>query len=270
MAVVSMKQLLESGVHFGHHTRRWNPKMRPYIFTERNGIHIIDLQQTIRALNEVYGMMRDAVADGGIVLFAGTKRQAQDNVAAEAMRCGMPYVTQRWLGGTLTNFRTIRKRVEYMLDLEARHERGELNVLPKKEALGLTKLLAKLNRRLGGLRTMRHLPDIVFVVDTQREDIAVKECNILGIPLVAMVDTNCDPDLIQYVIPANDDAIRAIKLITGKIADAVLEGKGLRQARLAEVEAAEMEEEVDTTQRIFEPFDKQPMSPVEDIDAEKE
>ena len=245
MAVVSMKDLLEAGVHFGHRARRWNPKMKPYIFTERNGIHIIDLQQTMARLEETYGVIRDTVAEGGTVLFASTKRQAQESIASEAERCGMPYVNQRWLGGTLTNFRTIRQRIDYLLSLERRQELGEFSRLLKKEALGLQRQIDKLNRKLGGLKEMRRLPSLVFIADVRREAIAVKEANKLGIPIVAMVDTNCDPDPIDYIIPANDDAIRAIKLITSKVADAVLEGQQIRTATMAEEEALEGVEERD-------------------------
>jgi len=243
--VVSMKDLLEAGVHFGHRARRWNPKMKPYIFTERNGIHIIDLQQTMVRLEEAYGVIRDTVAEGGTILFASTKRQAQESIASEAERCGMPYVNQRWLGGTLTNFRTIRQRTDYLLSLERRQELGEFSRLPKKEALGLQRQIDKLNQKLGGLKEMRRLPGLVFIADVRREAIAVKEANKLGIPIVAMVDTNCDPDPIDYVIPANDDAIRAIKLITSKVADAVLEGQQIRAATMAEEEELEGIEERD-------------------------
>jgi len=243
--VVSMKQLLEAGVHFGHRARRWNPKMKPYIFTERNGIHIIDLQQTIVRLEETYSVIRDTVIEGGTVLFASTKRQAQESIASEAERCGMPYVNQRWLGGTLTNFRTIRQRIDYLLGLERRQELGEFSRLLKKEALGLQRQIDKLNRKLGGLKEMRRLPSLVFIADVRREAIAVKEANKLDIPIVAMVDTNCDPDPIDYVIPANDDAIRAIKLITSKVADAVLEGQQIRAATMAEEEGLEGIEERD-------------------------
>lgn len=245
MPVVSMKELLEAGVHFGHRARRWNPKMKPYIFTERNGIHIIDLQQTMARLEEAYGVIRDAVAEGGTVLFASTKRQAQESIASEAERCGMPYVNQRWLGGTLTNFRTIRQRIDYLLSLERRQKLGEFSRLLKKEALDLQRQIDKLNRRLGGLKEMRRLPSLVFIADVRREAIAVKEVNKLGIPIVAMVDTNCDPDPIDYVIPANDDAIRAIKLITSKIADAVLEGQQIRATLMTEEEELEGIEERD-------------------------
>jgi small subunit ribosomal protein S2 len=240
MAVVSMKALLETGVHFGHRTQRWNPKMKPYIFTERNGVHIIDLQQTITAIEGAYKLIRDTIAQGGTVLFVGTKRQAQETIAQEAERCGMPYVSERWLGGTLTNWRTIRKRIDYLLNLEARRDRGDFDLLKKKEALGLQRQIEKLNVRLGGIREMRDLPDLVFVIDVKREDTAVKEANKLGIPVIAVVDTNCDPDPIYHVIPANDDAIRAIKLITAKMADAALEGMAQRKAY--EPEEAEVEE----------------------------
>jgi small subunit ribosomal protein S2 len=247
-----MKELLEAGVHFGHHTRRWNPKMRPYIFTERNGIHIIDLQQTMQAVETACNLVRDIARDGGTVLFVGTKKQAQETIALEATRTGMPFVNQRWLGGTLTNWRTIRQRIDYMLNLELRHDRGELSLLPKKEALLLGRELAKLEVRLGGVKTMRALPDALFIVDTRREAIAVKEANTLGIRIIAMVDTNCDPDPINYVIPSNDDAIRAIKLMTGKIAASIDEGRLLRQSALIE-EMAEEAAEVDTTRRVFAP-----------------
>ncbi len=239
MAVISMKALLETGVHFGHRTRRWNPKMKPYIFTERNGVHIIDLQQTITAINRAYEMVRDTVAGGGTVLFVGTKRQAQETIAQEAQRCGMPYITQRWLGGTLTNWRTIRKRIDYLLNLEARRDRGDFERLTKKEALGLQRQIEKLNARLGGIREMRELPSLLYVIDVRREATAIKEANKLGIPIIALVDTNCDPDPIDCVIPANDDAIRAIKLITSKIADGVLEGLAQRKAYEPEVPQVE-------------------------------
>jgi small subunit ribosomal protein S2 len=246
MAVISMKALLETGVHFGHRTRRWNPKMKPYIFTERNGVHIIDLQQTIAAIEGAYELVRDTVAQGGTVLFVGTKRQAQETIGQEAERCRMPYVNQRWLGGTLTNWRTIRKRIDYLLNLEARHDRGDFELLKKKEALGLQRQIEKLNERLGGIREMRNLPDLLFVVDVRREATAVKEANKLGIPVIAIVDTNCDPDPIYHVIPANDDAIRAIKLITAKLADGALEGFAQRKAyepEEVEAEAITLEDE---------------------------
>jgi len=228
VSVISMKALLEAGVHFGHRTRRWNPKMKPYIFTERNGIHIIDLQQTLAQIDQAYALIRDTVSKGGTVLFVGTKKQAQENVAQEAERCGMPYINQRWLGGTLTNWRTIRQRIEQLLDLEARQERGEFTRLTKKEALEKQRLIQKLQRRLGGLRSMTRLPELLFITDTRREGLAVDEANKLNITIMALVDTNCDPDPIDLCIPANDDAIRAIKLIVGKMADAVIEGQQLR------------------------------------------
>jgi small subunit ribosomal protein S2 len=231
-----MKQLLEAGVHFGHRSRRWNPKMRPYIFTERNGIHILDLQQTIRALNQAYDMVRDIVAEGGTVVFVGTKRQAQENVMSQAMRCGMPYVTTRWLGGTMTNFRTIRSRIDYMIELEEQRNSGLFERLPKKEAMDKVRELAKLERRLGGLRNLHRLPDVLFITDTTTEDIAVQEANRLDIPVIAMVDTNCDPTSIDLVIPANDDAIRAILLMTSRIADAVIEGQQMRGVTMEEEE----------------------------------
>ena len=203
MAIVSMKALLETGVHFGHRARRWNPKMRSFIFTERNGIHIIDLQQTIARLEEAYNAVRDIVAGGGIVLFVGTKRQAQDTIAEQATRCGMPYVNQRWLGGTLTNWRTIRQRIDYLKELEARRDMGEFDRLPKKEALKLEREIQKLNHRLGGIKEMKRIPDMLYITDVRREATAVKEANRMGIPIVAMVDTNCDPDPIDYIIPVS-------------------------------------------------------------------
>jgi small subunit ribosomal protein S2 len=232
-----MKALLEAGVHFGHRTRRWNPKMKPFIFTERNGIHIIDLQQTIGRLGQAFELVKDTVASGGTVLFVGTKRQAQDTIVEEAVRSHMPYVEQRWLGGTLTNWRTIRQRIDYLIDIEKQQERGEFNFLPKKEALLREREVARLNHRLGGLKEMKRLPNLVFIVDVRRDDLAVKEANILGIPIIAMVDTNCDPDPIDHVIPSNDDAIRAIKLMVSTMANAALEG----QAILATLEAEEEE-----------------------------
>ena len=240
MAVVSMKALLESGVHFGHRPQRWNPKMKPYIFTERNGVHIIDLQQTIAAMNMACRLIQDTVAGGGAVLFVGTKQQAQETILQEAQRCEMPYVNQRWLGGTLTNWSTIRKRIDYLLNLEARRDRGDFERLTKKEALGLQRQIEKLDNRLGGIREMRDPPDLLFVTDVRRESTAVKEANKLNIPVIAMVDTNCNPDPIDYLIPANDDAIRAIKLITSKMADAVLEGIAQRKGQ--EPEAPQVEQ----------------------------
>ncbi|MBN1921056.1 MAG: 30S ribosomal protein S2 [Anaerolineae bacterium] len=243
MAVISMKQLLETGVHFGHRTRRWNPRMARYIYTERNGVHIIDLQQTVKAMNRAYEFVRDSVAQGNQVLFVGTKRQAQETIAQEAERCGMPYVNQRWLGGTLTNWRTIRSRIEHLKDLEARRDAGEFDVLTKKEALMLNREIEKLNLRLGGLRQMERLPSAVFIIDISVETTAVKEADRVGIPIIAVVDTNCDPTLIDYVIPGNDDAIRAIRLMAGKIADAALEGAALRKEMAPEEELYTAEDE---------------------------
>lgn len=225
---ISMKALLESGVHFGHRTNKWNPKMRPYIFTERNGIHILDLQQTVKLLDEAYEKVRDCVADGGTILFVGTKRQAQETIQDEAERCGMPYVNQRWLGGTLTNWSTIQQRIVELNRLEKMMESGEINQLTKKEGLLIQREINRLQNRLSGIRNMKRLPDMLFIVDLEREATAAHEANIKGIPVVAMVDTNCDPTLVDYVIPANDDAIRAIKLIVSQIADAVIEGRLLR------------------------------------------
>ncbi|RME11397.1 MAG: 30S ribosomal protein S2 [Ardenticatenia bacterium] len=252
---VTMKDLLEAGAHFGHRTRRWNPKMRPYIFTERNGIHIIDLAQTLEAMQRAYEAVRDVAADGGYVLFVGTKRQAQDIIAEQAQRAGMPYVNVRWLGGTLTNFQTIRKRVEYMIELERQRANGELDHLPKKERLKIDRLIEKLERRVGGLRNMETLPDMLFIVDPNREHLAVHEANILGLPIVALVDTNCDPDPIQYVIPSNDDAIRTIRLMTSYIADAIIEGKQMRESALLEEIRAEAESAL-PEQRVFTPEDE--------------
>jgi small subunit ribosomal protein S2 len=223
-----MKALLESGVHFGHRTNKWNPKMRQYIFTERNGIHIIDLQQTVKLLDDAYNFVRDTVADGGSILFVGTKRQAQDTIAEQAARCGMPYVNERWLGGTLTNWFTIQKRIFELERLERLRDSGEINLLTKKEGLMIEREIARLEKRLSGIRTMKGLPDILFVIDIMREDTAVHEANVKDIPVIALVDTNCDPKNVDYVIPSNDDAIRAIKLLVGKIADAVMEGKAIR------------------------------------------
>jgi len=236
MVVATMKELLEAGVHFGHRTKRWHPKMRPYIFTERNGIHIIDLQQTLSRLEEACGKVKEVASEGGTILFVGTKKQAQESIASAAVSCGMPYVNERWLGGTLTNFRTIRQRIDYLLGLEARYARGDFEGLPKKEALAIEREIAGLNRRLGGIKEMVRLPDMVFIVDVRREDIAVKEAHRLGIPIVAVVDTNCDPDPIDFVIPANDDAIKAIKLICGKIAGAIQEGRQVWESLRAEEE----------------------------------
>ncbi|MFW5748085.1 MAG: 30S ribosomal protein S2 [Chloroflexota bacterium] len=242
---VSLKQLLETGVHFGHRTQKWNPKMAPFIFTQRNGIHIIDLRQTIEYLNRYHDMVRDIVANGGTVLFVGTKRQAQDTIAREAERCGMPYVNQRWLGGTLTNWRTIRDRIDTLKKLEGRRDRGEFELLTKREGVMLNREIEKLQLRLGGIRTMKRLPDIIVVVDTVREQTAVKEANILNIPTLALVDTNSDPDEIDHLIPANDDAMRSIRVIISAIADAVIEGRNLR-ASIAE----EDEEDADAMDQV--------------------
>jgi small subunit ribosomal protein S2 len=229
MALIPMKSLLESGVHFGHRTHKWHPAMKPYIFTERNGIHIIDLQKTVKALEQSYGLVRDAVAGGGTVLFVGTKRQAQETIQAEAMRSNMPYVTARWLGGMLTNWRTIRGRVNELERMERMRDKGDFERITKKEALLLSREIERLETLLGGIRSMSKLPDLLFVVDIRREATAIHEANLLNIPVVAMVDTNCDPRDVDYVIPSNDDAIRAIKLLVGKMADAALEGKAMRK-----------------------------------------
>ena len=229
MAVISMKALLESGVHFGHRINKWDPRMKPYIFTERNGIHIIDLQQTVKLLNQAYNVIRDAVANGGTVMFVGTKRQAQETIKDEATRAGMPYVTERWLGGMLTNWSTMYARIQELNRLEELRDSGEISRLTKKEGLLIQREIDRLLIRLSGVRAMKRLPDLLFVVDVGREDAAVHEANLLNIPVVALVDTNCNPQGIDYVIPSNDDAIRAIKLLVAKAADAVLEGKAMRK-----------------------------------------
>ena len=231
MAVITMRQLLEAGVHFGHQTRRWNPKMRRFIFGERNGIYIIDLEQTLSRVEKAYGFVRDLVANGGVLMFVGTKKQAQDPVRSFAEKCGMPYVNERWLGGMLTNFDTIAKRINKMLEYERMQRSGEFEAMPKKEALLLTRELDKLQRNLGGLRDMTRRPDAIFVLDTKKESIAVTEANKLGIPVVAVVDTNVDPELVQYPIPGNDDAIRANSLLARVIADAVEEGRFIAAKR---------------------------------------
>ena len=237
MPVVSMKDLLESGVHFGHQSRRWNPKMEPYIYHERNGIYIIDLHQSLRMLEEAYEFTRNMAAKGGSLLFVGTKRQAQSAVVDAADRSGMPYIANRWLGGMLTNFETMRKRVAYMEKLIKQRDEGEWERLSKKEALFLSRDLEKLERVLGGIRNMTQLPKAMFAVDVKREEIAVIEANKLKIPVIAVVDTNCDPDVVDYIIPGNDDAIRAIRLVTGRMADAVIEGRQELESRRAEAEA---------------------------------
>ncbi|MBR0541515.1 MAG: 30S ribosomal protein S2 [Clostridia bacterium] len=245
MSVVSMKQLLEAGVHFGHQTRRWNPKMAEYIFTERNGIYIIDLQKTVKKLEEAYMVVRDIAAEGDEILFVGTKKQAQDSVKEEAIRCGMPYVNARWLGGMLTNFNTIKKRIRRLAQLQEMRENGTFEMLPKKEAAKLELEIEKLEKFMGGITEMKKQPAAMFIVDPRKERIAVAEAKKLGIPIIAIVDTNCDPDEIDYVIPGNDDAIRAVKLIAGAMADAVIEGRQGEQGAAA-VEEAEADEEVQT------------------------
>jgi small subunit ribosomal protein S2 len=239
MAVVSMKALLESGVHFGHRTNKWNPRMKPYIFTERNGIHIIDLQQTVKSINNAYNAIRDVVATGGVVMFVGTKRQAQETVHDEAIRCGMPYVTERWLGGMLTNWSTMHQRIVELERMEKLFATGDIEKLTKKEALLIQREITRLNIHLSGVRTMARVPDLVMIVDVSREYAAVHEANLLNIPVIALVDTNCDPTDVDYVIPSNDDAIRAIKLLVAKMADAVEEGKAMRKDEELEAEAAE-------------------------------
>ena len=249
MAVITMKQLLESGVHFGHQTRRWNPKMAPYIFTERNGIYIIDLQKTVRKVEEMYQFVKELAANRGTILIIGTKKQAQETVRLEATRCGMPYVNQRWLGGMLTNFKTIKSRIERLDRLEQMETDGSFYLLPKKEVLELRKEKDRLTRFLGGIRNMRRLPDAVFIIDPRKERIAVAEARKLGIPIIAIVDTNCDPDEVDLVIPGNDDAIRAVRLLTGKVADAVLEGKeGLADAPVEEPAAEEAQADAESAE----------------------
>jgi small subunit ribosomal protein S2 len=252
VAVVTMKQLLEAGVHFGHQTRRWNPKMDRFIFGERNGIYIIDLQETLRRIEEAYRFVRDTVADGGTILFIGTKKQAQEPIREYATKCGMPYIDERWLGGMLTNFQTISRRVGKMYEYERMRDSGEFAAMPKKEALQLQRELDKLERYLGGLRGMDTLPDAIFVLDTKKEAIAVAEANKLGLPAVAVVDTNCDPDVIDYVIPGNDDAIRAGALMCRVVADAVIEGRQMAErhvgASAAAVRNAEEQQRIDAEQ----------------------
>lgn len=246
MSVISMKQLLEAGVHFGHQTRRWNPKMAEYIFTERNGIYIIDLQKTVKKIEEAYFFVREVVMNGDSILFVGTKKQAQDSIREEALRCGQFYVNARWLGGMLTNFRTIRQRIERLKQLEAMEENGLFEVLPKKEVIKLRGEKEKLEKYLGGIKDMNKLPGALFVVDPRKERIAILEARKLGIPVVAIVDTNCDPDEVDYVIPGNDDAIRAVRLIASKIADAVIEANQGEQFSTEEAEA-EAEAKADAT-----------------------
>ena len=253
MAVISMKQLLEAGVHFGHQTRRWNPKMAKYIFTERNGIHVIDLQQTVKYADQAYDFMRDAAANDAVVLFVGTKKQAADAVAEEAVRSGQYFINHRWLGGTLTNWGTIQKRIARLKEIKRMEEDGIFDVLPKKEVALLNKQRARLEKFLGGIEDMPRIPDVMYVVDPHKEQIAVKEAKKLGIPVVAMVDTNTDPDDIDVIIPANDDAIRAVKLITAKLADAIIEGRQGEDAVVAvEAEFAASEAQADSIEEIVE------------------
>ena len=239
MSVISMKQLLEAGVHFGHQTRRWNPKMAPYIYTERNGIYIIDLQKSVGMVDDAYKAVADIAADGGTILFVGTKKQAQDAIAVEAERCGMYYVNERWLGGMLTNFKTIQSRIARLKAIETMEQDGTFEVLPKKEVIELKKELAKLQKNLGGIKEMKRLPDAIFVVDPKKERICVQEAHTLGIPLIGICDTNCDPEELDYVIPGNDDAIRAVKLIVSKMEAAVIEAKQGEAEEAAYEEAAE-------------------------------
>ena len=252
MAVISMKQLLEAGVHFGHQTRRWNPKMAKYIFTERNGIHVIDLQQTVKYADQAYDFMRDAAANDAVVLFVGTKKQAADAVAEEAVRSGQYFINHRWLGGTLTNWGTIQKRIARLKEIKRMEEEGIFDVLPKKEVALLNKQRARLEKFLGGIEDMPRIPDVMYVVDPHKEQIAVKEAKKLGIPVVAMVDTNTDPDDIDVIIPANDDAIRAVKLITAKLADAIIEGRQGEDAAAVEAEFAASETQADSIEEIVE------------------
>ena len=241
MSVISMKQLLEAGVHFGHQTRRWNPKMAPYIYTERNGIYIIDLQKSVGKVDEAYKAVSDIAAEGGSILFVGTKKQAQEAVKEEALRCGMFYVNERWLGGMLTNFKTIQSRIKRLKDIEGMSEDGTFDVLPKKEVVNIKKEWDKLEKNLGGIKDMKKLPDAIFVVDPKKEKICVQEAHSLGITLIGIADTNCDPEELDYVIPGNDDAIRAVKLIVSKMADAVIEAN-----QGEEMVAPEVAEEVET------------------------
>ena len=243
MSVISMKQLLEAGVHFGHQTRRWNPKMAPYIYTERNGIYIIDLQKSVGMVDDAYKAVADIAADGGTILFVGTKKQAQDAIAVEAERCGMYYVNERWLVGMMTNFKTIQSRIARLKAIETMEQDGTFEVLPKKEVIELKKELAKLQKNLGGIKEMKRLPDAIFVVDPKKERICVQEAHTLGIPLIGICDTNCDPEELDYVIPGNDDAIRAVKLIVSKMADAVIEAKQGEAEEAAYEEAAETDAE---------------------------
>ncbi len=252
MSVISMKQLLEAGVHFGHQTRRWNPKMAPYIYTERNGIHIIDLQKTIGKVDDAYKALNQIVAEGGTVLFVGTKKQAQDSIATEAQRCGEFYVNERWLGGMLTNFKTIRSRIDRLKAIRRMAEDGTFDVLPKKEVIILKKEQEKLEKNLGGISEMKELPSVIFVIDPKKEKICIQEAHALGITLIGMCDTNCDPEELDYVIPGNDDAIRAVKLIVSKMADAVIEAKQGAEAYVEEPVQAAPAEEADAPKDIEE------------------
>jgi len=250
MSVISMKQLLEAGVHFGHQTRRWNPKMAPYIYTERNGIYIIDLQKSVGMIDDAYNAISDVVADGGTVLFVGTKKQAQDAIRSEAERCGMFYVNERWLGGMMTNFKTIQSRINRLKEIERMSEDGTFEVLPKKEVIAIRKEWEKLEKNLGGIKNMKKLPDIIFVVDPKKERICVQEAHTLNIPLVGIADTNCDPEELDYIIPGNDDAIRAVRLIVSKMADAVVEAN--QGAQMSEEEAAAVNEGADEEAKVEE------------------
>ena len=260
MSVVSMKSLLEAGVHFGHQTRRWNPKMAKYIFTERNGIYIIDLQKTVKKIEEAYNYAREIAANGGEILFVGTKKQAQDAIGKEAVKCGMPYINQRWLGGLLTNYKTIRKRIDRLEELGRMEEDGTFDVLPKKEVIQLRHEAERLEKFLGGIKNMNGMPDAIYIVDPKKEQIAVKEAQILGIPVIGILDTNCDPDEIDYPIPGNDDAIRAVKLITETIANAVIEGKQGVQ------DSEEVEESEESTEVNVQADDKEEET-TEEVDA---
>jgi len=264
--IISMKQLLEAGVHFGHQTRRWNPKMQQFIFMDRNGIHIIDLQQTVSRLNEAYKFVQQLVADGGTLLFVGTKKQAQEAVAEEAKRCGMYYVNQRWLGGMLTNFKTIQLRIAYLRELESRLDRGDFERLPKKEVQHLQDELIRLERILGGIKDMRRLPSAVFIIDTRKERTAVLEARRLEIPIIALADTNCDPDEMDFPIPANDDAIRAVRLLCAKIADAAVEGRRELEALRKDEEPSQSEPSVELPLPAAEP-EAAPVAEATEVEA---
>lgn len=270
MSTVTMKQLLEAGVHFGHQTKRWNPKMKDYIFGSRNGIHIIDLQKTVRLFKEAYKFVVDTVAQGDNILFVGTKKQAQDSILEEAQRGGMFYVNQRWLGGTLTNFRTIKKSIEHLKKLQTMKDDGTFEALPKKEVLQLEKERAKMEKILGGIKNLPKLPGGIFIVDPRKEKIAISEARKLGIPLIAIVDTNCDPDEIDHIIPGNDDAIRAIRLISSKIADACLEGKQLLEAKLASSEGAAGKTEGAVAEKLEIPSTSKPSGVEEEKDNQED